>query len=127
MLFTAKKDGGLRLCIAYRSLNKQTAKHCYPLSRIDEICDILRQATGPTTLNLRSGYLLVRLDSDSIPLAAFCSKYGLFEVLVVPFCLTNAPATSMKSVNDILRLVIDKFVSTYLDGILNYCRTKPDK
>lgn len=126
VLFAAKKDGGLRLCIDYRALNKQTVKNCYPLPRIDEIFDSLRQATLFTTLDLRSGYHQIRLDPESIPLTAFRTRYGLFEFLVVPFGLTNAPATFMNLVNDILRPYIDNFVSAYLDDILIFSKTRAE-
>lgn len=126
VLFAAKKDGGLRLCIDYRALNKQTVKNCYPLPRIDEIFDSLRQATLFTTLDLRSGYHQIRLDPESIPLTAFRTRYGLFEFLVVPFGLTNAPATFMNLVNDILRPYIDNFVSAYLDDILIFSKTREE-
>ena len=44
MLFVKKKDGTLRLCIAYRQLNKATVKNKYPLPRIDDLFDQLRGA-----------------------------------------------------------------------------------
>ncbi len=37
VLFTPKKDGGLRMCIDYRALNKQSIKNQVPLPRIDEV------------------------------------------------------------------------------------------
>jgi hypothetical protein len=39
VLFARKKDGTLRMCIDYRSLNKITKKDKYPIPRIDEILD----------------------------------------------------------------------------------------
>lgn len=90
--FAISETGGLRLCIDYRALNKQTVKNCYPLPRIDETFDSLRQATIYTTLDLRSGCDQIRLDPDSISLMAIRTKYGLFEFLVVPFGLSNALA-----------------------------------
>lgn len=37
VLLVKKKDGGSRLCIDYRQLNKVTIKNKYPWSRIDDI------------------------------------------------------------------------------------------
>ena len=42
--FICEEDKTLRLCIDYRQLNKVTIKNRYPLPRIDELFDQLREA-----------------------------------------------------------------------------------
>ena len=44
VLFVKKKDGSLRMCIDYRSLNEVTIKNKYPLPRIDDLFDQLKDA-----------------------------------------------------------------------------------
>ena len=39
-----KKDGSMRMCIDYRNLNAMTVKNKYPLPRIDDLLDQLRNA-----------------------------------------------------------------------------------
>ena len=39
-----KKDGSTRMCIDYRNLNVVTVKNKYPLPRIDDLLDQLRNA-----------------------------------------------------------------------------------
>ena len=42
--FVAKKDGTLRMCMDYRSLNKITIKRKYPLPLIPDLLDQLQGA-----------------------------------------------------------------------------------
>ena len=44
VLFVDKKDGKLRLCVDYRTLNNVTVKNSYPLPRIDDLFDQLAGA-----------------------------------------------------------------------------------
>jgi len=43
ILFVQKKDGGLRMCVDYRALNKVTARNRYPLPRIEDLFDDLEE------------------------------------------------------------------------------------
>ncbi|GAA0145697.1 hypothetical protein LIER_05833 [Lithospermum erythrorhizon] len=56
VLFVKKKDGTLRLCIDYRQLNKVTIKNHYPLPRIDDLFDQLRDAKVFSKIDLRSAF-----------------------------------------------------------------------
>jgi hypothetical protein len=45
-----------------------------------------------TKLDIRGAYNLIRMAEGEEWKTAFCTRYGLFESLVIPFGLTNAPA-----------------------------------
>ena len=56
VLSVKKKDGSLRICIDYRSLNEVTIKNNYPLPRIYDLFDQLKDAKYFSKIDLRSGY-----------------------------------------------------------------------
>ena len=120
VLFTPKKDGGLRFCVDYRGLNSVTERDQHPLP-IPE--DQFRRLNGSqifSKIDLRSGYYQVRIAEEDVPKTAFTTAFGLFEFTVMPFGLTNAPATFMRLMQDVFSDYINKFMVVYLDDILIY-------
>ena len=62
------------------------------------------------------------MSEESVPLTAFQRRYGHFEFLVLPFGLTNAPASFMGIMNEIFHDYLHSFVLVYLDDILVYSK-----
>jgi hypothetical protein len=126
VLFVKNKDGTLRLCIDFRQLNKVTIKNKYPLSRIDDLFDQLKDAKIFSKIDLRSGYHQVRIKDEDISKTAFRTRYGHYEFTVVPFGLSNAPVVFMCLMNGVFREYLDKFVIVFLDDILVYSKSEEE-
>ena len=110
------------MCIDYWALNKISVKNRCPLPWIDELIDSLKGDKLFTKLDLKSGYNQIPIESTDAWKMAFKTKEGLFEWLFMPFSLTNAPATFMTYMDDLLRPFVGKCVIVYLDDILIFNR-----
>jgi hypothetical protein len=91
IIFVTKNDGGLRMCIGYRALNKANINNNYPLPRIDEVWDQLGGSKYFSAIDLRSGYKQVGITEEEVHKTSFRTRFGSFEFLVVPLGLANAP------------------------------------
>ncbi|KAJ1590153.1 hypothetical protein NDA12_004621 [Ustilago hordei] len=124
VLFIPKKDGGLRLCVDYRGLNEITVKNRAPLPLIEEQLFLLRKARIYTKLDLRAAYNLIRIAKGDEWKTAFGTQLGLYEYLVMPFGLANAPAHFQSFINDIFQDIIGIYVVVYLDDFLIFSDTE---
>lgn len=56
MVLARKKDNSLRMCIAFRELNKRSIRDSYALPRVEEILDCLTGSQYFSVIDMRSGY-----------------------------------------------------------------------
>ncbi|GBG92088.1 hypothetical protein CBR_g54343 [Chara braunii] len=81
ILFVPKKEGELRMCIDYRSLNAITVKNVEPLPRIDDLLDRVQGCKYFSKIDLKSGYHQIEVHPDDQYKTAFRTRYGHYEFI----------------------------------------------
>jgi hypothetical protein len=118
VFFVQKPGGSLRFCVDYRALNKITRKDRYPLPLIHETLQRAGKAKWYTKLDVSQAFHRIRITEGDEWKTAFRTRYGLYEWLVMPFGLANAPSTFQRYINWTLREHLDDFCSAYVDDVL---------
>ena len=97
--FVGKKDGKSRPVVDYRKLNSIMEPDRYPLYLIQELVDKVQNAKLFMKVDVRKGYNNIRVKEGDKHKAAFKTNMGLFEPVVMPFGLRNAPAVFQRMMN----------------------------
>ena len=121
-----KKNGQFRFCVDYRKLNEVTERDEYPLPLINDIFDSMTGAKWFTTLDCKSGYWQMKVAEKDQPKTAYITQEGLYEFTVMPFGLSNAPASFQRMMDRVFKNYKGKFVNVYLDDITVYSQTFED-
>ena len=121
IIVVPRGDGGKRLAMNYKALNKVTRKFTWPMPKVEDIFSKLNGAKYFSTLNLRASYHYIPLDKSLIPKTAFNSPFSKYEYDKVPFRLAQAPAYFQELMTRILKDF--DFAIAYVDDIIIFSST----
>ncbi|XP_045534999.1 uncharacterized protein LOC123721191 [Papilio machaon] len=112
IVVAAKKDGGIRVCLDPRPLNKAVRRAHYPLPTLAEIACRLQGATVFSKLDARSGFWMCEIDDASADLCTFGTPFGRYQFLRLPYGINCAPEVFHSKIRQILEDLegVDSFV-----------------
>ncbi|KAE8964887.1 hypothetical protein PR001_g28903, partial [Phytophthora rubi] len=121
-----KATGGWRIVHAFNKLNDATIPAQTPIPRKDMVLDSMSGSVIYSAIDLTDGFYQILMRESDIPLTAVSTPSGmLWEWLVMPQGLKNAPATFNRMVSHVLRPLRD-FAPSYFDDIFVHSRAEGD-
>ncbi|KAF1334824.1 Pol protein, partial [Globisporangium splendens] len=122
-----KATGGWRIVHAFNKMNDATIPAQTPVPRKDMILDGMVGSTVFSAIDLKDGFYQIRMCEDDVPLTAVSTPSGmLWEWLVMPQGLKNAPATFNRMVTNVLR-PLRTFAPSYFDDIFVHSKATNGK
>lgn len=119
IVLVRKKNGEYRMAVDYRELNKMMIRDHFPIPRIDEQIDGLRDKRYFTRLDLKDAFHHIKLKENSIPYTAFVTFMGQYEWIRMPFGLSSGPSFFMRFISTAFRDLLEKNkILMYLDDLL---------
>jgi len=113
-----KKNGKMRMCVDYTSLNKACSKVPCPLPRIDQIIDSTAGCEILSFLDAYSGYHQIKMKESDQLATSFITPFGMYCYVTMPFGLRNAGATYQRCMLHVFGKHIGSTVEAYVDDIV---------
>ena len=125
-ILVKKKNGKIRMCVDYTSLNKACPKFPFPLPRIDQIIDSTTGCETLSFLDAYSGYHQIKMKESDQLMTSFITPFGMYCYVTMPFRLCNVGATYQQCMLHVFGEHIGSTVEAYVDDIIVKSRMRGD-
>lgn len=117
-----KADGGVRLCVDYKvGVNERLMDSHYPIRKISDIFNRLRDSKYFCRLDLYKAYLHIPVDEESAIVQTISTHRGTYKMNRLSFGIKTAPSEFNRIINQILRDTPK--TESYFDDIIVHGRT----
>jgi hypothetical protein len=115
-----------RPCVDYCGLNAMTIRDSYPIPILGQLLNQLQGCRYFTKIYLKAAFNLLRVAKGHEWKTAFRTPWGLYEYMVMPFGLANAPACFQRFIQFVLRKFLSVSCYVYIDNILIFSKTREE-
>lgn len=120
-----KGDGSVRLCVDYKvGVNDQLINVNYPIKKIDEVLNSLRDSKYFCKLDLYKAYLHLQTDEESSIIQTMSTHRGTYRMNRLSFGIKTAPAEFNRIIDQILKGLSNTIA--YFDDIVVHGKTKEE-
>ncbi|GFY45798.1 retrovirus-related Pol polyprotein from transposon 17.6 [Trichonephila inaurata madagascariensis] len=114
-MFVIDSPKKLRICLDPRPLNEAIQRPRYSILTADALITKLQGGKEFTILDVKNRFWQLPLDEESSYLTTFCTPWGRYRFLVLPFGLNSAPEEFQKAMDEIYEE--DEDINPYFDDI----------
>jgi hypothetical protein len=120
VLVETKNTDKIRVCIDFHNLNRASPKDKYPMPIADML---INNASGHQVISFldgNTGYNQIFMAEEDMSKTTFCcpSFIGLFEWVVMIFCLKNDGATYQRGMDLIFHDLLGNLLEVYIDDAI---------
>lgn len=117
VLAVDKKDGGCRVCLDARELNRVTVPNAYPITDVNYILSRIRTARYLSSIDLSQAFFQIPLEKSSQYKTAFAFGNRLYCFKRMTMSLRNSPATLAILIDTIFR-DLSPYAFAYVDDFI---------